>query len=62
MHVDKGDNDQSDNIKSNEGHRDMKLHILYHSKFIGTTKMLTRILHKIIINNRHIFLFNKTSW
>ena len=60
MEGDKGDNDQSDDIKSNEGHRDMKLPILYHSKLIGATNMLTRILHKIIIN-RHIFLFNKTS-
>ena len=65
MEGDKSDNDQSDDIKSddiksNEGHSDKKLPILYHSKLIGATKMLTGILHKII-NNRHIFLFNKTS-
>ena len=62
MEGDKDDNDQSDDIKSNEGHSDKKLPIVYHSKLIGATKMPTRILHKIIINNRHIFLFNKTSW
>ena len=61
MEGDKDDNDQSDDIKSNEGHSDKKLPVLYHSKLIGATKMLARI-HKIIINNRHIFLFNKTSW
>ena len=64
MEDDKDDNDQSDDIKSNEGHSDKKLPMLYHSKLIGATKMnssKTRILHKIIINNRHILLFNKTS-
>ena len=60
MEGDKDDNDQSDDIKSNEGHSDKKLPVLYHSKLIGATKMLARI-HKIIINNGHIFLFNKTS-
>ena len=49
MEGDKDDNDQSDNIKSNEGHSDKKLPMVYHSKLIGATKMLTRILHKIII-------------
>ena len=61
MEGDKDDIDQSDDIKSNEGHSDKKLPMVYHSKLIGATKMLTRILHKIVINNRHIFLFNKTS-
>ena len=60
MEGDKDDNDQSDDIKSNEGHSDKKLPVLYHSKLIEATKMLARI-HKLIINNRHIFLFNKTS-
>ena len=55
MEGDKDDNDQSDDIKSNEGHSDKKLPVIYHSKLIGATKMLTGI------NNRHIFLFNKTS-
>ena len=61
MEGDKDDIDQSDDIKSNEGHSDKKLPMVYHSKLIGATKMLTRILQKIVINNRHIFLFNKTS-
>ena len=56
MEGDKDDNDQSDDIKSNEGHTDMKLPILYHSKLIGATKMLTRILHKIIIIKQQTYL------
>ena len=48
MEGDKNHNDQSDDIKSNEGHSDEKLPVLYHSKLIGATKMLTRILHKDI--------------
>ena len=37
MEGDKGDNDQSDDIKSNEAHSDKKLPILYHSKLIGAS-------------------------
>ena len=32
MKGDKDDNDQSNDIKSNEGHSDKQLPILYHSK------------------------------
>ena len=56
MEGDKDDNDQSDDIKSNEGHSDKKLPMVYHSKLIGAAKMLTRILHKIIIIKQQTYL------
>ena len=56
MEGDKDDIDQSDDIKSNEGHSDKKLPMVYHSKLIGATKMLTRILHKIVINKTYLSL------
>ena len=37
MEGDKDDNDQSDDIKSNEGHSDKKLPILYHLTDISSS-------------------------
>ena len=60
MEGDKDDNDQSDDIKSNEGHSDKKLPMVYHSKLTGATK-IREFFTKSSFNNRHIFLFNKSS-
>ena len=38
MEGDKDDNDQSDDIKSNEGHSDKKLPVLYHLKLLELLK------------------------